>query len=198
MSAQIRMGFSVLNLHSCGQQFKTKIKISKFLVKFFKQKFKDFWKSIIISFYSGGRHYYWKRKAFSLKFIHKTITAIERNCRNFDGGHLPYFFTLHFLGLPYLTERSSVCDFDRTVKSLLNDSQIIATYAEVLKCTVKFNVPQKVILKVMIPNLFCPVYYGSLSLHSLCSGPLYCQWNMLSWRFQVKIHGLLFDNFIIW
>ena len=57
-------------------------------------------------------------------------------------------------GGAYLTERSSVCDFDRTVKFLSNDSQIIATYAEVLKYTVRFNVPEKNILKVMTPNIF--------------------------------------------
>ena len=50
------------------------------------------------------------------------------------------------VGLPYLTERSSVCDFDRTVKFLSNDSQILATYAEVLKHNVKFNMPENIIL----------------------------------------------------
>ena len=98
-----------------------------------------------------------KSKAFTLKCIHKKITAIERNCRNFNGGHLPYFCILHFGGLPYLTERSSVCDFDRTVKFLSNDSQIIATYAGVSKYTVKLNMSEKIILKVMIPFFF-PVY----------------------------------------
>ena len=36
------MGFSVLHLHSCGQQFQTKIKITKYLVKnmFFMQNSK--------------------------------------------------------------------------------------------------------------------------------------------------------------
>ena len=47
------------------------------------------------------------------------------------------------MGLPYLTERSSVCDFDRTVKFLSNDNQIIATYAEMLKYTVKFKYEKK-------------------------------------------------------
>ena len=42
LSAQIWMGFSVLHLHSRGQQFQTKIKISICLVKsmFFKQNAK--------------------------------------------------------------------------------------------------------------------------------------------------------------
>ena len=71
-------------------------------------------------------------------------TDIERNCRHFNGGHIPYFCTFHFGELPYLTERSSVCDFDRTVKFLSNDSQIITRYAVVLKYTVKFNMPEKV------------------------------------------------------
>ena len=71
------MGFSVLHLQSYEQQFQTKIKISKILVK--------------------------------------------------------YVFNVSFLS---------------------NDSQIIATYAEVLKYTVKFNRPEKIILKVMIPNFF--------------------------------------------
>ena len=61
--------------------------------------------------------------------------------------------SVHFI-LWGLTERSSVCDFNRTVNFLSNDSQIIATYAEVLKYTVKFNMPEKSILKVMIPNIF--------------------------------------------
>ena len=60
--------------------------------------------------------------------------------------------------MPYLAERSSVCDFDRTVKILSNDSQIIATYAEVLEYTVKFNMPEKNILKVMILNFLSIVY----------------------------------------
>ena len=46
-------------------------------------------------------------------------------------------------GLPCLTERSFVCGFDRTVKFLSNDSKFIATKAEVLKYTVKFNMPKK-------------------------------------------------------
>ena len=71
--------------------------------------------------------------------------------------HTSVHFT--FVGLPYWTERSSVCDFDRTVKFLSNDSQIIATYAEVLKYNVKFNMPKNNILKVTIPNFFCPVYF---------------------------------------
>ena len=53
----------------------------------------------------------------------------------------------------YLTERSSVCDFYRIVIFFLsNYSQIMAIYAEVLKYSVKFNMPEKIILKVMIPN----------------------------------------------
>ena len=72
------------------------------------------------------------------------ITAIERNCRNFNGGHLPYFCTFHFAGLPYLTERSSVFDFNRTIKFSSNGSQIIVTYVEVLKHTVKFDMPEKI------------------------------------------------------
>ena len=82
------------------------------------------------------------------------ITAIERNRRNVNGGHLPYFCTLHFGGVPYLTERSPVCDFDRTVNFLSNDSQIIGTYTEVLKYNVKFNMPERNILKVITPNFF--------------------------------------------
>ena len=82
------MGFSVLHLQSCEQQFQTKIKISKFLLK-------------------------------------------------------KHVFNVNFLS---------------------NDSQIIATYAEVLKYTVKFNMPGKDILKVMIPNFFCPVYSSSSSI----------------------------------
>ena len=50
LSAQFWMGFSVLHLHSYGQQFQTKIKISHLLVKnmffffffFFKQNTKSF------------------------------------------------------------------------------------------------------------------------------------------------------------
>ena len=90
-----------------------------------------------------------KSKAFSLKSIHK-----KNNSRNFNGGHLPYFCALHFAGLPYLTEDNSVCNCDRTVKCLSNDSPIIAIYAEVLKYIVKFKIPETIILKFMIPNFF--------------------------------------------
>ena len=62
-------------------------------------------------------------------------------------------------GLPYLTQRISICDFDRTDNFLSNVSQIIATYAEVLKYAVKLSMPKKIILKIMIPNFFCPVYF---------------------------------------
>ena len=64
--------------------------------------------------------------------------------------------TFHFWGLPCLTACSSVWDFDRTVKFLTDGSHIhvFATYAEVLTYTVKFNMPENIILKVMIPNLF--------------------------------------------
>ena len=34
----------------------------------------------------------------------------------------------------------------------------MVTYVEVLKYTVKFEMFEKIILKVMIPNFFCPVY----------------------------------------
>ena len=44
--------------------------------------------------------------------------------------------------MSYLTEPRSVCDFDRTDKFLSNDSQLIATYAEMLKHTVNFNMPE--------------------------------------------------------
>ena len=75
------------------------------------------------------------------------------------------FHTLHFVGgLPYLPERSPICDFDRNVKFLSNDSQIIASYAEVLKYTVKFNMQKKIILKGMIPNCFCRVYIKSQNI----------------------------------
>ena len=42
---------------------------SKFLVKnmFFKQNSKDFWNSIITSFYSCGSHYYWEIKHYPWK-----------------------------------------------------------------------------------------------------------------------------------
>ena len=81
------MGFSVLHLHSCGQKVQTTMKISKYFVKnmFFKQNSK-------ISGIPSLHHFIpavviIKSKEFSLKCIHKTITAIERNCRNFNGGH---------------------------------------------------------------------------------------------------------------
>ena len=58
--------------------------------------------------------------------------------------------SVHFImrGYPYLTERSSVCDFDETFNVLSNNSHIIATYAEVLKYSVKsvkFNMLEKII-----------------------------------------------------
>ena len=146
-------GFPTLKLRSNGQHFQTKIKISKFLVKYLffskMQRFLEFHHHIILFL---RQSLLLKMKAFSLKWIHKKIKAIKRNCLNFNGGHLhevPYFCTPHFGGLPNLTERSSLCDFDRTIKFLSNDSQIIATYAEVLKYTVKFNIPEKNILKLM-------------------------------------------------
>ena len=104
--------------------------------------------------FSCGSHFYWKEKHFPWNVSIKKLIAIERNCRNFNGGHPPYFYTLYFWGLPYLTERSSVCDFDRTVKFLSNDSQIIATFAKVFKHTVKLNTHERNILKLMHPNNF--------------------------------------------
>ena len=44
-----------------------------------------------------------------------------------------------------------------------NDSQNIATYAELLIYTVKFHMPKNIILKGMIPNLFCPAYVWVMS-----------------------------------
>ena len=69
--------------------------------------------------------------------------------------------SVHFIfgGLPYLTERCSFCDFDKTVKCLSNDSQIIAAYAELLKYTVKFNMSKIIILKLMIHNFFVHYTY---------------------------------------
>ena len=44
--------------------------------------------------------------------------------------------------------------FDRPVKFLSNDSHIIATCAEVLKYKVNFNMPENILLKVIVPNRF--------------------------------------------
>ena len=156
------MGFSVLHLHSYGQQFETKIKISKFLVKkmFFKQNSK-------ISEIPPLHHFIpavsllLKNKASSQKYIHKKKKK-KQPLKETAGILMAVIFhtSVHFIlgGLPYLTERSSVCNFDRTVIFLSNDSQITASYAEVLKYTVNFNMPETIILRVLIPNCFCPVY----------------------------------------
>ena len=75
--------------------------------------------------------------------------------------------SVHFLlrGCRYLTERSSVCDFDETFNFLSNNSHIIATYAEVLKYSVKsveFNMLERIIQKVIIPNLFDQCIYPTV------------------------------------
>ena len=44
--------------------------------------------------------------------------------------------------------------FTKPVELLSNVSPIIATYAEVLKYTVKFDMSEEIILKIMIPNFF--------------------------------------------
>ena len=66
--------------------------------------------------------------------------------------------SVHFiLGVALLNWAQHHLWFWQNCRFLSYDSQIIAIYAEVLKYTVKFNMPEKIILKVMIPNFFCPV-----------------------------------------
>ena len=71
-----------------------------------------------------------------------------------------FYTSAHFIWGVALTEHSSVCNFDGTIKCLSNDSQIIATYAEVLIYTVKFNILEKNILKFMIPDIFVQCIYN--------------------------------------
>ena len=67
-----------------------------------------------------------------------------------------------------------------------NDSQIITTDTEVLKHTVKFNMPEKMILNIMIPNVFCPGQLTIRNLHTEKYVKLLVQWETnLKWGLYV-------------
>ena len=90
------------------------------------------------------------------------------------------------LELPYLIECISVCDFDRTVNFLSNNSRIIATYAEVVKYNVKFNVPENIRLKMMIPYVFffqCTYFHFC---HYKSMEILICNSNESTWATAIK------------
>ena len=55
--------------------------------------------------------------------------------------------------------RNSVCDFDKTVNFLTNDSQMIAKYAEVLRYTANLICPKKIYWKLWSLTFLLFIYW---------------------------------------